>query len=86
MIYLLDTNIFREMLEHFPKRGKTFEEIWERFEKGIKDGDIFSVDECYNELTRHYDEKNEYYQWLYDRREKFLNLSNMESIYIRDFF
>lgn len=35
MIYLLDTNIFREMLEHFPKRGKTFEEIWERFEKGI---------------------------------------------------
>lgn len=86
MIYLLDTNIFREMLEHFPKRGKTFEEIWERFEKGIKDGDIFSVDECYNELTCHYDEKNEHYQWLHDRREIFLNPSNIESIYIRDLF
>ena len=43
MIYLLDTNIFREMLEHFPKRGKTFEEIWERFEKGIKDGVIATM-------------------------------------------
>ena len=36
MIYLLDTNIFREMLEHFPKRGKTFEEILAFFFEGTE--------------------------------------------------
>ena len=43
MVYLLDTNIFRELLEHFPKRGKMFEEIWKQFEQGIKDGSILSI-------------------------------------------
>ncbi len=86
MAYLLDTNIFRELLEHFPKRGKMFEEIWRQFEQGIKDGSILSVDECYNELTRHYDEKNPHYQWLHDRQEMFLNPTNEESIYIRTLF
>lgn len=86
MLYLLDTNIFRELLEHFPRRGKIFEMVWERIEQGIMNGTILSVDECYNELTLHYDESNENYKWLEDRKKMFLNPSNEESLYIRDLF
>ena len=28
MVYVLDTNIFRKLLDHFPKKGKAFESKW----------------------------------------------------------
>lgn len=86
MIYMIDTGIFRKLLDHFPKQGKLFQEIWEKLDKGIKAGDYLSVDECYNELIRHFDEKNPNYIWLYERRSMFHNPTNKESIYIRDLF
>ena len=30
MIYILDTNIIRKLLFHFPKKGKVFEDICAR--------------------------------------------------------
>ena len=34
MIYILDTNIIRKLLFHFPKKGKIFEDIWAKLEAG----------------------------------------------------
>lgn len=86
MIYLLDTNIFRELLEHFPRRGKMFETVWEKIEEGFSEEIVLSVDECYNELTRHYDENNENYKWLAKRRKMFLNPTDQESRLISTLF
>ena len=86
MIYMIDTGIFRKLLDHFPKQGKLFQEIWEKLDKGIKAGDYLSVDECYNELIRHFDEKNPNYIWLYERRSMFHNpdAKMCENIHIKN--
>ena len=86
MIYVIDTGIFRKLIDHFPRRGKLFQAIWEKLDKGIIAGDFISVDECYNELTRHFDEKNPNYVWLHERRYMFHNPTNEESIHIRTLF
>lgn len=86
MIYVLDTTIFRKLLDHFPKRGQAFEKIWAQIDENIKKGEFISVDECYNELIRHFDEKNDNYKWLHDRRSMFQNPTNEESICIRSLF
>ena len=61
MTYVLDTNVFREMLSHLPKKGKVFEAIWARIEEKIACGKFISVDEAFNELTLHYSENAEQY-------------------------
>ena len=38
MIYILDTNVFREFFFHLPKKGKYFESVWNAFEQGIEKG------------------------------------------------
>ena len=48
MTYMIDTGIFRKLLDHFPKQGKLFQEVWETLDQGIKAGNFISVDECYN--------------------------------------
>ena len=48
MIYILDTNIIRKLLFHFPKKGRVFEDIWAKLEVGIEEGKYISVDECFN--------------------------------------
>ena len=35
MVYVLDTNIFRKLLDHFPKKGKAFESVWEALDEAI---------------------------------------------------
>ena len=86
MVYILDTNIFREIFEHLPKRGKLFEHIRQVFENGIKNGVFLSVDECFNELESHYDEKNEGFQWTKNNKKIFLPPTNEESCIIRQIF
>lgn len=86
MAYMIDTGIFRKLLDHFPKQGKLFQEVWEKLDQGIKAGNFISVDECYNELVRHYDEKNPNYVWLHERRFMFQNPTNEESICIKNLF
>lgn len=86
MKYLLDTCIFRKLLDHFPRKGKPFEGVWEKFEAGIECGDIISVDECFNELANHYDEKIENYFWIKKRKDSFLVPTDEESIYISQIF
>ena len=54
MAYILDTNIVRKLLFHFPKKGKYFETVWERLEDEMKKGEVYSVDECYNELINQF--------------------------------
>ncbi len=83
MIYLLDTNIFRKLLEHFPKKGKRYEEVWRLIDEKIAIGEICSVDECYNELCHHYSDKSEYYTWFHARKAMFKNPSDQESIVIQ---
>ncbi len=84
MIYLLDTNIIRILLDHFPKKGKRFEEVWKLIDEMIDNGEIISVDECYNELCNHFSEKSEHYIWFHDRKKMFKNPDNKESLIIRD--
>lgn len=86
MVYILDTNIFRKILEHLPKKGEYFERVWQAFETGIQKGIYQSVDECYNELDAHYDEKSENMQWLKSNKDMFLAPTSDESCIIRALF
>ena len=86
MIYILDTNIFRKILEHLPKKGKYFERLWKALETGIQNEVYQSVDECYNELSAHYDDKNANMQWLKNNKKMFLTPTSDESQIIRVLF
>ena len=86
MIYILDTNIFRKILEHLPKKGDYFEHIWQSFEDGIRKGIYQSVDECFNELDAHYDDKNENMEWLKKNKNMFLAPTDDESRILRELF
>jgi hypothetical protein len=84
--YLLDTCVFRKLLDHFPKKGVRFETVWEQIDNGFETGELVSVDECYNELCLHYDEKNPNYAWIKLKKPYFLGPSNDESIIIKHLF
>lgn len=86
MKYILDTNIFRKLLDHFPKKGQAFITIWEKLDEGIKDGSFVSVDECFNEMSNHYSDKTDNYKWIKQRKEMFLNPTNEESLIIKKLF
>ena len=86
MVYILDTNIFRKILEHFPKKGGYFERIWNSFEAGIKKGVYQSVDECFNELSAHFDDKSANMLWLKGFKQMFLPPTNNESLILRELF
>ena len=82
MIYVLDTNIIRTLLNFFPKKGKRFEEGWDAVDAKIASGEFISVDECYNELVRQFSDKTEQYNWFHGHKEMFKNPDNEESIII----
>lgn len=86
MKYILDTNIFRKLLEHFPKKGKSFERIWKVIDEKIDNGVLLSVDECFNEIENHYSKDNENFKWISSRKKMFLTPTNEESLIIRDLF
>lgn len=82
MIYILDTNIIRTLLNFFPKKGKRFEEVWEKIDMKIKAEEYISVDECYNELSRQFSDKTEQYQWFHGHKDMFKNPDDKESVII----
>lgn len=86
MIYIIDTCIFRELLDHLPKKGTYFEHIWDSIEKGFTQKTFFSVDECYNELMKLYADNSENAQWLNKHKNIFLNPTNQESLIIKEIF
>lgn len=82
MIYILDTNIIRTLLNFFPKKGKRFEEVWEKIDEKIKSGEFISADECYNELARQFSDKTDQYQWFHGHKVMFKIPDDKESIII----
>ena len=82
MIYILDTNIIRTLLSFFPKKGKRFEEVWEKLDERIKIGEFISTDECYNELARLYSDKTGQYLWFHGHKGMFKNPDDKESVII----
>lgn len=82
MIYILDTNIIRTLLNFFPKKGKRFEEVWRKIEEKIRAGEFISTDECYNELARQFSNKTEQYTWFYGHKDMFKKPDDKESIII----
>ena len=86
MIYILDTNIIRKLLFHFPKKGKIFEDIWASLEVGIKAGTYISVDECYNELSGQFSKDSDASKWISERKSMFKNPDGAESLIIRELF
>ena len=86
MIYILDTNIIRKLLFHFPKKGKVFEDIWTRLEAGIEEGKYISVDECFNELSRQFSKDNDAFKWVSERKHMFKNPDSAETLIIRELF
>ena len=71
MIYILDTNVFREFFFHLPKKGKYFESVWNAFEQGIEKGTYISVDECYNELEGQFSKDAVALKWISERKKMF---------------
>lgn len=86
MVYVLDTNIFRKLLDHFPKKGKHFEKVWEALDFAIANGTVVSVDECFNEIDKHYSTDSDNYLWIAKRKAIFLKPTNAESIIISNLF
>lgn len=86
MAYILDTNIIRKLLFHFPKKGKYFETVWEEIESEISNKKVYSVDECFNELHGQFAKDNASLKWLSERKGMFLNPNNEESLIIRNLF
>lgn len=86
MVYVLDTNIFRKLLDHFPKKGKSFEIVWDAIDEKIASGELISVDECFNEIIKHFSEEHLNYQWVKRRKEMFKHPTDEESLIIRDLF
>ena len=82
MIYVLDTNIIRTLLNFFPKKGKYYEKVWDVLDEKIRTNEFISVDECYNELEKQFSDKTEQYKWFNSRKEMFKNPNNEESIII----
>ena len=82
MIYVLDTNIIRTLLTYFPKKGKRFEEVWEKIEENIQARIFVSTDECYNELAKQFSDKTDQYKWFHSHKEIFKNPDDKESIII----
>lgn len=76
MVYVLDTNIFRKLLDHFPKKGKMFETVWEAIDDGINKKELISVDECFNEIAKHYSDESENFKWIKRRKDMFLPPTN----------
>ena len=69
MVYVLDTNIFRKLLDHFPKKGKAFESVWEALDEAIVNKTVVSVDECFNEIANHYSPDSDNFKWIKSRKE-----------------
>ena len=86
MIYVLDTNIIRTLLFHFPKKGELFANVWNKIDSKIEAGEYISVDECFNELERQFSKDAEAYNWIRARKAMFKNPSNDESIIISRLF
>ena len=92
MIYILDTNIIRKLLfhfpkkVHFPKKGKLFEKIWESLDAGIESGTYISVDECFNELSGQFSKDNDAFKWINERKRMFKNPDGAETLIIRELF
>ena len=86
MVYILDTNIIRKLLFHFPKKGKLFETVWASLEKGIEDGLYISVDECFNELASQFSKDLDAFKWINERKRMFKNPDSAETLIIRDLF
>ena len=85
MIFLLDTCVLRKLLDHFPKQGIYFVKVWDKLEVLIGQN-ILSVDECYNELKKHFAPEGQNMQWIEKHKNMFLNPTNAESLIIRIIF
>lgn len=85
-MFLLDTNIIRTLLFHFPKKGEYFEKVWECLDNKLTDGSIASVDECYNELRGQFSKDHNSIKWISERKRCFLNPTCEESLIIRELF
>ena len=86
MVYILDTNIIRKLLFHFPKKGKHYEPIWRSLDSGIESGTFISVDECFNELKRQFSKDTDAFQWISKRKKMFINPGDEESIIMCQIF
>lgn len=86
MMFLLDTNIIRTLLFHFPKKGEYFERVWECLDNRMIDGTVASVDECYNELLVQFSKDHASIKWILERKRYFLNPTCEESTIIRELF
>ena len=83
MKYVLDTGVFRKLLSSYPKGG-VFKSHWEQIDDGLKRQELISVDECYEELIRYYNEENDDRKWLKDRKSYFHYPSSEESLFIKE--
>ena len=84
MVYILDTNIIRKLLFHFPKKGKLFEAVWTSLEAGIEAETYISVDECFNELSGQFSKDNDAFKWINEHKRMFKNPKMRESIHTKN--
>lgn len=84
MIYVVDTCVFRHMLEHVYR--SVFPEMWVVLEEMISEGEIISVKESYRELELHYSKDDEKMKWLKTYKDMFEKASPAECKIVKDIY
>ncbi|MDO5558281.1 MAG: DUF4411 family protein [Oscillospiraceae bacterium] len=86
MKYVIDTNVLRKMLDHLPHKGLVFKTVWDNIERNILNETVVSVDECMNEMKKHFSKDSDNSKWIDDHKYMFLYPTNDESITISKIF
>lgn len=86
MIYVLDTCVFRKMLDHLPRKGSVFQNVWDSLEAAFQARVIISVDEVFEEVSGHFASSNGNLIWLESHKYVFEAPSNAESQIIQKIF
>ena len=81
MIYVFDSNALIVLFNHFYR--KLFPSLWEKFDLSVKEGNIVSVREVFNEIERYGDRLSE---WAKKNRNFFHQPSTEELVFVGGIF
>ena len=81
MIYVFDSNALIDLFKHFYRNR--FPSLWEKFDWSVKEGEIISVREVFNEIEGYSDRLSE---WTKSNRYFFQQPSTEELVFVAEIF
>jgi uncharacterized protein DUF4411 len=81
MIYVFDSNALIDLFKHFYRNR--FPSLWEKFDLSVKEGNVVSVREVFNEIEGYNDRLSE---WTKSNRYFFQQPSTEELVFVAEIF